>query len=41
MKNGAESALRDVVSEIPISMLLLYGEQSTVYPSDLGEWMHS
>jgi non-heme chloroperoxidase len=40
IRNVAESDLRDVVPEITIPTLLLYGEQSKVYPSDLGEWMH-
>ncbi|WP_217630546.1 alpha/beta fold hydrolase [Natronorubrum sediminis] len=39
-RDVAESDLRGVIPEIPIPTLLLYSEQSKVYPSDLGEWMH-
>lgn len=36
----ATTDLRNVISEIPVPTLLLYGEQSKVYPSAVGEWMH-
>lgn len=32
---------RDVLSEIDVPTLLLYGDQSKVYPGDLGPWMES
>lgn len=33
------SDLRDGLSEIDVPTLLLYGDQSAIYPSDLGSWM--
>lgn len=36
-----KSDLRDVVPEIDVPTLLLYGEQSMIYPSDVGSWMNS
>jgi non-heme chloroperoxidase len=35
-----ESDLRDVVHEIDVPTLLLYGEQSMIYPSAVGSWMN-
>lgn len=32
--------LRHVVPEITVPTLLLYGEQSKIFPSDVGAWMH-
>jgi pimeloyl-ACP methyl ester carboxylesterase len=31
---------REVLPEIPVPTLLLYGEHSAVFPGPLGEWMH-
>lgn len=35
------SDLRNGLSEIDVPTLLLYGDQSKVYPSDVGAWIQS
>ncbi|TYL39131.1 alpha/beta hydrolase [Natronococcus pandeyae] len=40
LRDLVNSDRRDVVPEIDVPTLLLYGEQSEIYPSDVGAWMH-
>lgn len=39
LRDLVDSDFRDVVPEITVPTLLLYGEQSAIYPSNVGEWM--
>jgi pimeloyl-ACP methyl ester carboxylesterase len=36
----AAADFRDVVSEVDVPTLLLYGGQSAIFPGDIGAWMH-